>query len=141
MATLTHRGAEVLDQTPVALPLGLHRSRDTPLHQRIRQMILKAKQEEHEGYESFEDADDFTVEDDPSSFDTSTPYEEHFDHITGESRFPEQERLKAKLKEMSEFQEYIKWREAEKKKQDAASRQGFPDGDGAEPPKAAPETA
>lgn len=136
MATLTNRGAELLDQTPVALPLGLHRSRDTPLHQRIRQMILKAKQEEHEGYESFEDADDFCVEDDPSSFDTSTPYEEHFDHLTGQSTFPEQEKLKAKLKEMSEFQEYIKWREAEKKKMAAGREQATPATDAAEPPQA-----
>lgn len=139
MATLTHRGSELLDQTPVALPLGLHRQRDTPLHQRIRQMILKAKQEEYDGYESFEDADDFTVEDDPSSFDTSTPYEEHFDHITGESKFPEQERLKAKLKEMTEFQEYIKWREAEKKKQAAGREQAMPATDPAEPPQAETE--
>lgn len=141
MATLTKRGAELLDQTPVALPLGLYRSRDTPLHQRIRNMILKAKQEEHEGYESFEDADDFVVEEDPSSFDASTPYEEHFDHLTGDTYFPEQkarQNQKAQLEAFNAFIESQKKNEAASKKQNAAVSGGVssPHEPPAEPPKA-----
>lgn len=135
MATLTPEGAEILCQKPVALPLGLHRSRETPLHKRIRDMIMQAKQEEHEGYESFEDADDFTVEDDPSSFDTSTPYEEHFDHLSGETYFPEQKRQAEVNSQLKAFQDFVQQQQTK----DAQASQGTPAEPPAEPPKAAPE--
>lgn len=135
MATLTPEGAEILCQKPVALPLGLHRSRETPLHKRIRDMILKAKHEEQEGYESFEDADDFVVEDDPSSFDTSTPYEEHFDHLSGETYFPEARKQAQVERQLKAFQDFVQQQQTK----DAQPVQGSPAPAQAEPPKAAPE--
>lgn len=68
MAILTSEGRELLDQTPVSLPL--HFDRPEPLHQRIRRMILQATQEADDGQETLEDANDFEIPDDPSSFDT-----------------------------------------------------------------------
>lgn len=68
MATLTPEGREILDQTPVALPL--HYDRPEPIHQRIRRMILQATIDQREGDETLEDANDFEIPDDPSSFDT-----------------------------------------------------------------------
>lgn len=68
MATLTPDGREILDQTPVALPIDY--VRPEPLHQRIRRMILQAIMDQREGQETLEDANDFEIPDDPSSFDT-----------------------------------------------------------------------
>lgn len=68
MATLTPEGREILDQTPVALPI--HYDRPEPIHQRIRRMILQATMDQQEGQETLEDANDFEIPDDPSSFDT-----------------------------------------------------------------------
>ncbi len=69
MATLDDMGREILDQTPVSLPLKY--DRPEPLHLRIRRMILEATQEQHDGFETLEEANDFEVDDDPSSFDTA----------------------------------------------------------------------
>lgn len=69
MATLTPEGREILDQTPVSLPI--HYDRPEPIHRRIRRMILEATMAQNEGEETLEDANDFLIPDDPSSFDTN----------------------------------------------------------------------
>lgn len=68
MATLNKDGSEILDQTPVALPIKYERPE--PLHQRIRRMILQATMERDEEHESIEDFNDFEIPEDPSSYDT-----------------------------------------------------------------------
>ena len=70
MPTLDEFGREILDQTPVSLPL--HYDRPEPIHQRIRRMVLEAMAAQTgEDVETLEDANDFLVPDDPSSFDTN----------------------------------------------------------------------
>ena len=69
MATLDEFGREILDQTPVSLPI--HYDRPEPIHQRIRRLVLEAMAAQNgEDTETLEDANDFEIPDDPSSFDT-----------------------------------------------------------------------
>lgn len=78
-ATLDEFGREVLDQTPVAITVPF--TRPEPLHLRIRRMVERYHQEmkEKDEYESFEDADDFDVEDGvPSWEDAPSSYEVEF---------------------------------------------------------------
>lgn len=75
---LAHRdqtvlGQEIPDPVPVAPPLGYVKQPSMVEH--IRQMIRSEKlrlEAEQAGMESFEEADDFEVEDDPEAF---SPYE------------------------------------------------------------------
>lgn len=82
MAVLDSRGAEILDTTPISLPIKF--TRPEPLHLRIRRMViaeLNAARTSDE-YESFEEADDFEVGDDVPSFESKpTEYEQGFDNI------------------------------------------------------------
>lgn len=78
-ATLDEFGREVLDETPIAFPVGFERPE--PLHLRIRRLVEHYHQEmkEKEEYESFEDADDFDIEDGvPSWEDNPSDYEVDF---------------------------------------------------------------
>lgn len=75
MAYLNESGQEVLDPTPISIPVPF--TRPEPLHQRIRRMILLAQREAGEGYETEEEANDFDVPDDPNP-DPTSPWEEHF---------------------------------------------------------------
>lgn len=69
MPVLDENGREILDQTPVSLPL--HYDRPEPLHMRIRRMILEATAaQKGDDVETLDDANDFEIPDDPSSFDT-----------------------------------------------------------------------
>jgi len=71
-------GREIMDPTPIAPPLGYKRSKS--ISEQIREMVRseKLRQEaEAEGYESFEDADDFEIGD----FDPRSPYEEVFEPL------------------------------------------------------------
>lgn len=75
--TLLPDGSESLDDTPLAPPVGY--TRQIPLHLQIREMVRSEalrQAAEAAGQESFEEADDFDVEDD---FDPTTPYENDFD--------------------------------------------------------------
>lgn len=80
MSTLTHDGAELFDQTPINLPFRVERP--TPLHIRMRQQILALQQEMQyqSEVETPEEADDFSVEDEPDMW--QSPYELDFDHIS-----------------------------------------------------------
>lgn len=70
-------GSEKLDPTPIAPPIGYQRQ--VPLHLQIREMVRSEalrQAAEAAGAETFEEADDFEVDDD---YDPTTPYENDFD--------------------------------------------------------------
>lgn len=74
---LTAGGAEVPDPSVIAPPIGF--VRQPPLHELIRQMVRSeqlAQEALAAGAETFEESDDFDVEDDP---DPTSPYEEVFE--------------------------------------------------------------
>lgn len=82
---LDDNGHEVLDPTPMAPPVG-YRPQPTMVDH-IRAQIRSAKlaeEAELAGLETFEEADDFDVDDD---FDPSSPYEEMFDPAPPSRRF------------------------------------------------------
>lgn len=64
------------DQTPVAIPVSKLRkpSQFEEIRRMVREEMSRAAQDE--GFETFEEADDFDVGD----FDPSSPYEELFDY-------------------------------------------------------------
>lgn len=75
---LNEKGQEIPDPTPIAPPVGF--KRQPSLSEQIRAMIRseQLRQEaESAGYETFEEADDFDIPDDP--IDPTTPYEAVFD--------------------------------------------------------------
>lgn len=79
MPNLDEQGREILDQTPIAYPVGF--TRHEPLHVRIRRMVEHYHQEmaDRDDYETFDDADDFDVEDGvPSYEDSPSAYEHDF---------------------------------------------------------------
>lgn len=78
-AKLDDRGAEKLDPTPLAIPVGFERP--LTMEQQVARMMrsqyeMQAKIRDMTGVETPEEADDFDIEDDP--VDMTTPYEEHF---------------------------------------------------------------
>lgn len=77
-------GREILDDTPMAPPVGL--SRTPPMWEVIQQMIRSerlAALAAEAGAETFEEADDFDIPDDPFN-DPATPYENDFDPTVSE---------------------------------------------------------
>lgn len=79
MPTLDDLGREVLDQTPVAIPVPF--TRPEPLHLRLRRIVEQYHREmaDANDYETFEDADDFDVDDGvPSYEDRPSDYELNF---------------------------------------------------------------
>lgn len=76
-ATLDESGREVGDPTPVAPPANLRRG--MTMSEQIQQMIRRevSNRAEEQGYESFEESEDFDIDDDP--VDPHTPYEAVFD--------------------------------------------------------------
>lgn len=75
-------GREIPDPRPMAPPLGY--IEQPPLHVLIRQMIQSerlAQEAQAAGAGSFEEEDDFDVEDD--DYDPSSPWEENFDPAPG----------------------------------------------------------
>lgn len=81
LAFLNIRGQEVPDPTIVDPPLGYVAQPD--LMELMRRMIRREFSElaENAEFETFEEADDFEVDDDP--VDYSSPYEEYFDPAPG----------------------------------------------------------
>lgn len=77
-------GRETLDPTPIAPPIGY--KKEPSMVEIVRQQIRTemSRQAVEEGKESFEEADDFDVDDD---FDPSSPYEEMFDPAPPAPRF------------------------------------------------------
>ena len=75
MATFDEKGREILDQTPVALPL--HFDRPEPIHMRIRRMILQELHGSEEPYDPSEE-NDFDVDDHQSFEDVLSPSEQYY---------------------------------------------------------------
>lgn len=77
MAKLDELGREVLDPTPVAIPVGFQKPES--LAETIRRLVRTEefrRAVERQGMETFEEADDFEVGED---YDPSSPYETQFD--------------------------------------------------------------
>lgn len=77
-ARLDEKGREVVDPTPIAPPVGY--KRPPTLVEQLRNMIRSdalAREAAAAGYETFEEADDFDIADDP--IDPKTPYEIGFE--------------------------------------------------------------
>lgn len=77
-ARLDPRGREVVDPTPIAPPVGYKRV--PTLVEQLRQMVRSealAKEAREAGFETFEDADDFDIADDP--LDPQSRYEIGFE--------------------------------------------------------------
>lgn len=79
---LDENGHELLDQTPVTVPAGFRRPET--LAEQVQRLVRNhiSRQAEAEGYESFEESEDFDV-DEPE--EPSTIYEEFFDPTLGRS--------------------------------------------------------
>lgn len=92
---------EHLDPTPIAPPVGYRKS--PSLREQIREMVRSerlAQELAASGYETFEEADDFDVDDDE---DPNSPYEVHFDPPTPAPEPPINERLKTTLDRIDSF--------------------------------------
>lgn len=114
-ASLDERGREVLDQTPVEAPIKF--TRPEPIHIHLRRLVEQYHQQMRDAdeYETFDDADDFDVEDGAPSYESApTEYEANF--------MPRGELLKKMFPE----------------KKNAGKKQAPPADDPAEPPQAAP---
>lgn len=126
------RGEEIPDPRPMALPVDF--KPPIPLDEQIRQLIKNNQiqgQLHAEGVETFEEADDFEVDDDP---DPTSPYEENFDnpHIITRNeeiraglvsdRTPEQKKNAERLARKAEkhLKRTAKYRAYQRKKQEAA---------------------
>lgn len=72
-------GREVFSDEKLVLPL--HFSRNKSIHEQIREMILAMKHVEREGFETFEDADDFDVDEPGDDLSYLPSYEQDFDHL------------------------------------------------------------
>lgn len=85
LATLDENGSEVLDPTPVAVPLRFQQKISTL--DDIRALVRKELSivAASKGFETFEEADDFDVGD----FDPTSPYELNFEQSNNEYIPPE----------------------------------------------------
>lgn len=72
-------GREIFSDEKLVLPL--HFSRNKSIHEQIREMILAMKNVEREGFETFEDADDFDVDESGDDLSYLPSYEQDFDHL------------------------------------------------------------
>lgn len=86
LAFLNLMGQEVPDPTIIDPPLGYVPQPD--LMELMRRMIRREMSEivENTEFETFEEADDFDVDDDP--VDYTSPYEEYFDPSPGDPKGP-----------------------------------------------------
>ena len=88
------QGRELMDPTPIAPPIGYKKS--PSITETIRNMIRSEhlrREAESQGYESFEEADDFEMAEDP---DPKSPYEEQFEPVP-------QDDGSGKLKELGDY--------------------------------------
>lgn len=87
MAKNPDRHYEHPDPTPMAVPAGF--KRPLTLAEQVRRLVRSERfqqEMERQGFETFEEADDFDIEDDP--VDPSTPFEPFFDPALGREVTP-----------------------------------------------------
>lgn len=78
-SNLDEFGREIFSDEKLVLPL--HFSRNKSIHEQIREMILAMKNVEREGFETFEDADDFDIDESGDDLSYLPSYEQDFDHL------------------------------------------------------------
>lgn len=85
---LDDNGHEIPDPQPVEIPARF--KRPETLAEQIRRVTQGALslQAKEQGFETFEEAEDFEIDDD--SFDPTSPYEEIFDPVLGRGITPEE---------------------------------------------------
>lgn len=100
LAELDLNGKEIPDPMQLRLPLGF--KRPETLAEQIQRLVRGevSRRAAAQGFETFEEADDFDVPDDPP--DPATPFEEHFDPVLGRGVTPEEfrrneERIKREM--------------------------------------------
>lgn len=81
VSRLDEHGREVLSSEKLALPLGYKKPES--LAEQIQRLVVRqlSDQAQAEGFDSFEESEDFDIGDDPP--DPSSPYEEFFDPVLG----------------------------------------------------------
>lgn len=109
-------GREIFDPVPVAAPIGWKKPKS------IQEMMAKYLRDANEyasrsGHETFEEAEDFDVDDSESQFES--PWETDFDHVSGREMYkPEKAALD---KHRAQFDAYVK---SQRKKPKAKSPGG-----------------
>lgn len=83
---LDQNGHEILDPTPKSIPVGF--KRPETLQEQIRRLVRTEVSEAAgaNGWDTFEEADDFEIDDDP---EIPTPYEMEFDQTLGREVSPQ----------------------------------------------------
>lgn len=81
------RGHEILDPTPVEMPVRFQRP--PTLQEQIKAFVKRELSEaaEAQGVETFEEADDFDIEDDP--IDPTTPWELNYEQERASREMPD----------------------------------------------------
>lgn len=88
MSRLDELGREIPDGSPLTIPSGFRRP--PTLEEQIHRLLFRQRLNDAaalQGKESFEDANDFDIEDDP--VDPNTPYEPFFDPFLGREVTPQ----------------------------------------------------
>lgn len=86
MKRLDEKGREIPDPTPVTIPAGF--KRPETLAEQVQRLVRThiSREAAERGFETFDEANDFDVDDDP--VDPSTPYETFFDPVLGKELTP-----------------------------------------------------
>ena len=86
ISRLDQHGHEVLDRTPLELPAGFRRPET--LAEQVQRLVRTSISDYagEKGYETFDEANDFDIEDDP--IEPETAYEEVFDPVLGRGVTP-----------------------------------------------------
>lgn len=81
-------GSEILDPTPIAIPFGFEQpeSLEQKMQRMIRHTVSQAAAEQ--GFETFEESNDFDVDDDSGDF--VSVFEEEFDPVLGRGLTPDE---------------------------------------------------
>ena len=79
-------GREVVDSRPMEIPAGFRRPET--LAEQVQRLVRNSisREAEERGFETFEESEDFEIDDDP--VDPSTPYETVFDPVLGRDISP-----------------------------------------------------
>lgn len=135
MRFLDEHGHEIPDPQPVEIPARF--KRPETLAEQIRRVTQGALslQAQEQGFESFEEAEDFEIDDD--SFDPSSPYEEIWDPVLGRGITPDEfQKNHATYEKRYREAEEAAWR-AWDTSQALRGRRRSTGGDGGTPPSAA----